>query len=95
MIVRKKFRCDCCGLCCKYYTPQILPPEYIDPETGWCKYLDPETNLCQIYESRPAVCRMDCLYPLYKDELGINSISEWYKKNEEICKKLKETYKDE
>lgn len=83
-----RFKCTCCGLCCKLVAPKILPAEYIDPETGWCKYLDPETNLCTIYDSRPLVCRVDELWDTFGESLGYKNKKEWQEGNYEQCKKL-------
>ena len=78
------FQCDKCGECCRHLN---LSEVYADLHSGdgICQYL--EGNLCTIYNDRPLKCRIeDCYYEFFSDEM---TIEEYYKKNYEVCDKLK------
>lgn len=80
------FPCDKCGACCRNLHLSPLYAE-LDRGDGVCKYLS--ENLCSIYESRPLLCRVDESYEKFFKE--VMSIEEYYRINQEICKKLKDT----
>ena len=78
------FTCDKCGACCRNLT---LSPIYqdLDRGDGVCKYLS--GNLCSIYTERPLLCRVDESYYAFFD--GVISKEEYYRRNYEVCDKLK------
>ncbi|CZE48762.1 YkgJ family cysteine cluster protein [Campylobacter geochelonis] len=84
------FSCDCCGICCRYIKG-IEELKEFDNGDGICINLDKDKNLCQIYSSRPSICRIDEMYKVKYHRYF--SKDEFYKINEESCKKLKEIYK--
>lgn len=77
------FNCNCNkAVCCKSvgHIPEL------SSTNGVCDQLDTKTNRCKIYDSRPLICRVDDYW-----EANLQSIitkDEWYKENEEACKKL-------
>ena len=79
-----KFKCDCCGLCCRNINTQIL--EDFDRGDGVCKFLA-DNNLCKIYKNRPDVCNVERGYKKYFSE--IYSEEEYLRLNYKICEKLK------
>ena len=79
------FACDCCGCCCRNLNKSEIC-KHLDRGDGVCRYL--EQNLCTIYETRPWFCRVDdCYEAFFEQDM---SREEYYRLNEEICKKLKE-----
>jgi uncharacterized protein len=80
------FPCTRCGLCCQQieYVPELSD---FHSGNGICRYYSKEKG-CAIYELRPLVCRIDEGYKqLFSEQL---SISEYYKKNAEVCNQLQE-----
>jgi Fe-S-cluster containining protein len=58
-----QFICEKCGECCRHIDHV---PDLEDIQTnGVCNHLS--GDLCLIYKNRPAVCRFDGAYKLYKD----------------------------
>lgn len=82
------FKCDQCGCCCRHLYESVVYAE-LDRGDGVCKYLI--GNLCSIYEKRPMVCRVDEGYKLYFS--AIMSREEYYRLNENECKRLKKEEK--
>lgn len=77
------FNCNCNkSVCCKSvgHIPEL------SSTNGVCDQLDTQTNRCKIYDSRPLICRVDDYW-----EANLQNIitkDEWYKANEDACKKL-------
>ena len=89
MILIRKFKCTCCGACCKLLGLVDKKARELGmcDENGACIYLDKDTNLCTIYDERPLVCRVDDLYGAgYFNDL---SKSDYYKMNYESCEKVR------
>lgn len=83
------FKCDQCGCCCRHLDNIIY--KNLNRGDGTCKYL--LGNLCRIYDHRPLLCRVDNIYEtMFKDSM---SLEEYYQRNYEACKKLKEIDKSE
>ena len=82
----EKFKCDCCGLCCKHINRSPLLTD-LDAGGGVCKYLDTDTNLCKIYDNRPDFCNVEIGYKKYFAD--IYSEAEYLKVNYDACAKLK------
>ena len=77
------FDCDGCGMCCR--SVGHLKP-FLDSVDGVCVKFDTNTNRCKIYATRPLICRVDDYW-----EANLQNIitkDEWYKANEDACKKL-------
>lgn len=85
VILIGKFKCTCCGLCCRNISGI---PLYQDLERGdgICKYLNEKTNLCIIYKTRPLKCNVDEMYKVFFSEKM--SIEEYYELNYRACKAL-------
>lgn len=78
------FKCDGCGCCCRNLDKSELYSD-LDRGDGICRYL--EGNMCSIYDTRPLFCRVDeCYERFFKQEM---SIEEYYRLNEEECRRLK------
>ena len=82
-----RFKCDCCGLCCRLIgnIPQL---KRFDRGDGTCCHLTAE-NLCDIYVERPEVCRVDKMYSHFKD---LMTEGEYVDSIEESCRMLKTNY---
>lgn len=80
------FKCDCCGMCCRYVVSSPLYND-LDRGDGICKYFNCKTNLCNIYENRPIRCNVDKTYDLYFRDMMTRD--DYYKLNNEACRKLK------
>lgn len=81
------FNCDQCGACCCSLTQNELYAS-LDRGDGVCKQFDEHTKKCKIYEQRPLICRVDDAYEhWFYNQM---SKSEYYQRNYEICRKLKE-----
>jgi len=80
------FPCTKCGLCCQHINniPQLV--EY-HSGNGICIHFDGKIG-CVIYDDRPQVCRIDEGYEQFFSKLF--SLSDYYKKNAQICNKLQE-----
>ncbi|MBR6013433.1 MAG: YkgJ family cysteine cluster protein [Selenomonadaceae bacterium] len=85
----QKFKCDCCGLCCRNINRSPLLKNF-DSGDGICKNLDRETNLCKIYYERPDFCNVEVGYKKYFSE--IYSWEEFLKINYETCEQLKREF---
>lgn len=85
------FDCDKCGLCCQNIGDSAIYAD-LDNGEGTCKYFDFDTNLCLIYKSRPLKCCIDKAYEIFYKE--IMSKKDYYKRNYEACKKLKNIRRD-
>ena len=83
--MKKKFNCDCCGLCCKNINRSNLLKNF-NRGDGVCKFLS-EKNLCKIYENRPIFCNVELGYEKIFSKLY--SEDEFLKLNYEACNKLK------
>lgn len=83
----EKFKCDCCGLCCRHVDRNIFNNN-LDRGDGVCKFLDTSKNLCTIYENRPDFCNVEKGYKKYFAELY--SEEEYLQLNYLACEKLKE-----
>lgn len=80
------FKCDKCGICCTKLKLNMLY-NHLDRGDGVCKYFNTETKLCNIYNNRPLLCNIDKAYSIFfKDKM---SLEDYYKKNYQICEKLK------
>ena len=79
------FICDKCGMCCRNLNFSDLYSD-LDRGDGVCKYL--QGNLCSIYEDRPLKCRIDDYYNIYFK--SIMTLEEYYNKNYDVCKLLKQ-----
>ncbi len=78
------FKCDKCGECCRNLNLSEIYAD-LDSGNGVCKYLC--GNICSIYEERPLKCRVDeCYYAFFSKEM---TKEEYYQKNYEMCKQLK------
>lgn len=82
----EKFKCDCCGLCCRHVDRNIFNNN-LDRGDGVCKFLNTSTNLCTIYDNRPDFCNVEKGYKKYFAEL---SEEEYLRLNYLACEKLKE-----
>lgn len=80
----EKFKCDCCGLCCRNIKRSELSKE-LDRGDGVCRFLSAE-NLCSIYESRPDFCNVEKGYKKY---FGEYSEEEYLRLNYLACERLK------
>lgn len=79
------FECDKCGECCRNLNMSDIYAD-LDSGDGTCKYLN--GNLCSIYSERPLKCRVeDSYYAFFAKEM---TKEEYYRKNYEMCAKLKE-----
>lgn len=85
--ILEKFKCDCCGLCCRHVDRNIFNNN-LDRGDGVCKFLDTSKNLCTIYENRPDFCNVEKGYKKYFAELY--SEEEYLQLNYLACEKLKE-----
>lgn len=85
----EKFKCDCCGLCCRHVDRNIFNNN-LDRGDGVCKFLDTSNNLCTIYENRPDFCNVEKGYKKYFAELY--SEEEYLQLNYLACEKLKEEF---
>jgi hypothetical protein len=85
----EKFKCDCCGLCCRNIGGNPFA-ENLDAGDGICKFLDREKNLCTIYDNRPDFCNVEKGYKKYFAELY--NEEEYLQLNYEYCAKLKEEF---
>ena len=85
----EKFKCDCCGLCCRHVDRNIFDNN-LDRGDGVCKFLDTSKNLCTIYENRPDFCNVEKGYKKYFAELY--SEEEYLQLNYLACEKLKEEF---
>lgn len=88
--MNKKFKCSCCGACCKLVGCSIIPEikAMAKENTDECRHLLPN-NKCAIYDSRPIFCRVDDYYDQYiKDKSGITR-EQWYEDNHKHCKLLR------
>lgn len=85
------FNCDKCGLCCRQLkkSPFLRNTQLslLDRGDGVCRHLK-EDNTCAIYEKRPLICNVDKLYDCML--MGKMSREQWYRLQEQGCKKLKE-----
>lgn len=81
------FRCDKCGLCCRLlrYVPQLAA---FDRGDGVCRFL--QGNLCSIYESRPDICNVEKMYPVFA---SIMSREEYDRAMSDSCAQIKEMFK--
>lgn len=81
------FRCDKCGLCCRLlrYVPQLAA---FDRGDGVCRFL--QGNLCSIYESRPDICNVEKMYPVFA---SIMSREEYDRAMADSCAQIKEMFK--
>lgn len=81
------FHCDRCGLCCRMLkqVPQLAA---FDRGDGVCKHLS--GNLCAIYETRPDVCNVEKMWPLFAP---VMSREEYDRTNMASCAKIKEAFK--
>ena len=84
----EKFKCDCCGLCCRHIDRSPLLKNF-DRGDGVCKFLS-EKNLCKIYKNRPDFCNVEVGYKKYFSEKW--SWEEFLKKNYESCEELKREF---
>ncbi len=82
----QKFKCDCCGLCCRHIDRSPLSKD-LDSGDGVCKFLDTEKNLCKIYKNRPDFCNVEVGYKKYFSKLYTEE--EYLNLNYESCRKLK------
>lgn len=82
----QKFKCDCCGLCCRHIdrVPQL---KNFDLGGGLCKFLDTEKNLCKIYKNRPDLCNVEVGYKKYFADQYTEE--EYLQLNYEVCEQLK------
>lgn len=80
------FDCDMCGACCKNIRLSAFYSEELDRGDGVCKHLKAD-NLCAIYKERPLFCNVDAYYEKYLSDKM--SREDYYKKNYEACKRLK------
>ena len=80
------FPCDSCGLCCKALAGNELLSS-LDRGDGTCTYFNEEEHNCSIYESRPTVCKVEEIYPLFSHKL---SKIEYFNMTIKICNYLKE-----
>ena len=79
------FFCDQCGECCRNLDKSQIY-QLLHNGDGICRYL--KGNLCTIYENRPLLCRVEESYfAFFKNQM---TLEEYYEKNYEACKKLKE-----
>lgn len=85
----EKFKCDCCGLCCRHVGKNPLAKN-LDAGDGVCKFLNRENNLCTIYDNRPDFCNVEKGYSKYFAEFY--SEEEYLRLNYAACKKLKEEF---
>ena len=85
----EKFKCDCCGLCCRHVDKNIFNNN-LDRGDGVCKFLNESTNLCTIYYNRPDFCNVEKGCKKYFAELY--SEEEYLQLNYAACKKLKEEF---
>jgi len=88
----EKFKCDCCGLCCRHVDRNIFNNN-LDRGDGVCKFLDTSKNLCTIYDNRPDFCNVEKGYKKYFAELY--SEEEYLQLNYLACEKLKEEFSNE
>ena len=79
------FKCDRCGKCCRNLQLSEIYSD-LDRGDGVCRYLN--GNLCSIYADRPLKCRIDESYEKYFRD--VMPREEYYRKNYEVCKILKE-----
>ena len=82
----EKFKCDCCGLCCRHINRSTLLKD-LDMGDGVCKFLNTVTNRCRIYSNRPDFCNVEKGYVKYFAE--VYSEEEYLKLNYEACNQLK------
>lgn len=83
-----RFKCDQCGECCRHLNLSELYAS-LDSGNGICKYL--VGNKCSIYNERPLICRVEeSYYAFFSKEM---SKEEYYQKNYDVCKQLKEQRK--
>lgn len=80
------FQCDRCGCCCRNLDKSELYSA-LDRGDGVCKHLS--GNECSIYNERPLFCRVDECYGLFFSQYM--SLEEYYRLNENECKKLKKS----
>lgn len=85
------FECTKCGICCEHINliPQLA--EY-DIGGGVCRYLTKD-RFCAIYTYRPDICNVEKMYQQYFCDKMTKE--EYYRLNEEGCKKLKAAYMSE
>ena len=78
-----------CGLCCQMVgTSEIY--KFLDRGDGVCTFYEEDTCKCSIYSFRPLKCNVDDFYEVYfKTKMSKN---EFYEKNYEYCKRLKEMF---
>ncbi len=82
------FKCDCCGLCCRSLKKVSALADF-DRGDGVCVNLG-DDNLCKVYNSRPEICNVELMYERFFSSYC--SKKEFYKINEEQCKKIKEEF---
>ncbi|MVX66925.1 YkgJ family cysteine cluster protein [Clostridium chromiireducens] len=87
------FKCDKCGVCCKFFGEIKFSKEYeymemLNNGDGKCKYL--KNNLCSIYENRPELCNSNKLYlNYYKDKMSKEEFDDFM---QEQCDSVKKMY---
>ncbi|MCR5834307.1 MAG: hypothetical protein K6G55_06645 [Selenomonadaceae bacterium] len=86
-----KFKCDCCGLCCRHINRVPYLKEF-DTGNGVCKYLDLDTNRCRIYKNRPDICNVEVGYKKFFADKYTEE--EYLRMNYEACAQLKREYKE-
>ena len=89
-MTRPRFKCDCCGLCCRAIggIPQL---KQFDRGDGVCCHLT-DANLCDMYnKSRPEVYSVEKMYSRFASEM---SREEYYALMTESCAVLKHWFQD-
>lgn len=84
-----KFKCDCCGCCCRSLKKVPALSEF-DRGDGVCIHLR-DDNLCSIYDCRPEICNVERMYE--KFFASIYSREEFFRLNEEECERLKNNFR--
>ncbi len=82
----QKFKCDCCGLCCKHID-RVPKLKNFDSGGGVCKFLDNQTNLYKIYDKRLDLCNVEVGYKKYFADQYTEENFFWL--NYKICEQLK------
>lgn len=83
--MKKKFKCEVCGICCKHINFVKELKDY-DIGNGTCKFLDLNTNHCKIYNNRPDICNVAKMYDLVYSKMYTED--EYLELNYKGCEEL-------
>lgn len=83
------FPCERCGACCRTITPGFarVAGVPLSEDGKRCAHQQAD-GLCEIFSTRPALCRVEAMFLLAQERLGMGW-SEFVVKNRSACRELR------